>query len=564
MIGRIIIALFLCTLVASSTHGEEAGQVQEQLQKLDWLKLGASPYEACIIAVKDQTKLTPIDAPFQRYFWFPHDGTRARDNAVFNKIMNEVVSRSGLPVYPMSIMDGLLLRYDVRLLAPDEKDFLEIDRLIAELSPFDPYFHSTIAVEQNFKVDGRKQIVGEENRVTTASPLTGEAGLALLGGSGTVGTIYRADWFVAKVSSTLKDGKYYQFAGIETKPSDGTAFEAFLRKIGIDPKLLFNSSGRNSSGMFRSGVTGKPRRIDLFRNTVVPPTAGTGLTAITFDQNDDQQEAARDPIRNLSKFAFAGQEVIAEKPNGLHWFALFDNEGNLVASVPDNIATDALIPNPHTKRLHSMISCVRCHGIGKDDGWKPFTNEVQILLSGDGPDVLDDLSSAKSIPATLLDLAQRYRGRPETPLILARNTYSDMVFRLTKGMSVAQAAEGIGEVYKRYYYDMVNPQVAAAELGYLVTEDEPVEGAPPHRLYPRSVEILKILLPPLPPADDGISPEDPMIAALKRGLAINRNQWEEVFTDAALRAMQTIQLKAVASMGTKTPDESEKKDGTSK
>ena len=50
------------------------------------------------------------------------------------------------------------------------------------------------------------------------------------------------------------------------------------------------------------------------------------------------------------------------------------------------------------------------------------------------------------------------------------------------------------------------------------------------------------LLPPLPSDQLGISPEDPIIGALKSGLKVNRYQWEQVYPDAAFRALQTRKI----------------------
>jgi len=51
------------------------------------------------------------------------------------------------------------------------------------------------------------------------------------------------------------------------------------------------------------------------------------------------------------------------------------------------------------------------------------------------------------------------------------------------------------------------------------------------------------MLPPLQQDIVGISPEDPIIGALKAGLKVNRNQWEGVYADAAFRALQTRKIQ---------------------
>jgi len=342
--------------------------------------------------------------------------------------------------------------------------------------------------------------------------------------------VLRADWMLVKMLTTVDGGQYYNFAGIERNPKQGTAQAAFLASVGADEKKSQQLSGDQRAAMFRSEVTGKPRRIDVFRG--VAGRSGTGLVSVTHDVKDGDVGANQNPLLSILRFNDRAREVIAEKNNGLHIYALFDAFGRLQDEVPPNIAADATIPRPHTQRLEPARGCIVCHG--PDDGWKRFGNDIATLLTarnGNRFDVIDDLAENKLTTDQLLDrLAGLYAAGDDLnrKMQRGRDDYAIAVWRATGGMEPAAAAAGIGSVFDAYRYQQVGADGACLELGYRVAPEN-------------ASQAINWLLPPLPAAADGVSPEDGRIAALKAGIKINRGEWEQVYADAQVRANKQLE-----------------------
>lgn len=525
------------------------------------MQYGPTPADAVAYALADIAKLSAADQPFQRYIWIP-DGDRKK-RAYVNYTLNLACSRASTIINPTVVADGKLLRCDLRILAPREGQYATMHALWEELA-FEPYFHitkttadalPTSAVQIESRVDDppgsirfkvgeqifykspgneffilqnnawiKRQLQIAVQRVVTYGVHVGlEQGVLLQSLSKSNAAVIRYDFFIAKVLSTTDGGLYWQFAGIERNPSSGTAQAAFLKSLGASETLVASLRSDQRVAMFRSKVTGKPRRIDAFYGVGVRPGSGTGLITITHDMVDNDTNPRSDPIRNLLQFQDAAREVIAVKPNGMQIFALFNSQGALVDSVPDNIARDHTIPAPHTGRLQAAIGCIRCHG--PHDGYQPFTNEVKVMLGG-LLDVYGDVASRRSIPDQLDRLAGLYSGDLSKPIRRGRDDYSDAVFLATGGMKVSDTSAGISQIYGDYVYKDIGAFEACAELGYLVPQN-------------RAVYYLNQILPPLNADVIGIRPEDPIIGALKVGLRVNRYQWEQVYADAAFRALQT-------------------------
>ena len=77
-------------------------------------------------------------------------------------------------------------------------------------------------------------------------------------------------------------------------------------------------------------------------------------------------------------------------------------------------------------------------------------------------------------------------------------------------MTPAEAARALGEAYRAYVDDLVTPEQAARELGLSPTQ---------------LVAVLS-------------ASDDPVILALCEGLAVQRQQWESSYAQAAILAQQ--------------------------
>lgn len=476
------------------------------------------------------------------------------------------LSRASTIIRPAEVKgeDGtLLLRFDLRRTAPRDADLaehldlwenleydprysriltkdtlafagLKIERARLDIVP--PYVHGGVTYTRKWQrtvVDVSKvdavRLIGralDEDVVADLCCITGSnapvvshsylvaRGLGTIEGKGLFKLIY--------------GGKYYEFAGIipKAKRKGQSDAQAIFEKIGIadgDVQKLFDRIRSDKrTAIFRSGVTGKPRRVDVFRSPI-------GRVSITFDVRDESIDIGKHPIFNLLAFKPDGGELIYEIPNGLDAFVAVDGEENLVREVPFDIAIDTTIPAPHSRRLQPAISCIRCHG--PHDGWMPLTNDAAKLVS-DKLDIWGDTSDVnKTIPDVIDRLAGLYAGSPRGMIERGKDDYAAAVLRATgpwkssatQADVVQVASRKLGEIWNTYYYDLVTPAVALADLGHKGVGSE------------KPSETLKKVLPLFPDHFLGIVPEDPRIAALTRGIGVNRIDWDLVRDFAATR-----------------------------
>lgn len=466
----------------------------------------ATPREATGWALGDVVSLRSEDRPFARYVWIPPWGTPEWPAAV-NFAVNTAASHATTIQLATPVANGWLLRYDLRRLAPQSKQLARLIEVWDGLAIDDPYFHVPVA---NSKIQA----------AILAPHLEQPEAVALTGLSASGGAIYRADWLLVKMLSTLEGGRYYDFLQVDRgTPKTGTQQTEWLATLGVFERQTQQLSGDQRAGLFRSGVTGRPRRLDVFYGL----GRGGNLVSITHDISDDELQAEKHPIRNLLNIEQVAHEIIVERPNGLHAFALTNGKGEFVDSAPDNVASDTTIPAPHTRRLQPAISCIRCHG--PHDGWQPFSNDVQTILRS-GLDVFTDLADKENSREQIIDrLAGLYAGdldAPDGPLGRARRNYLAAVFRITGGPKlgadrplspVAHVSALCGSIYQQQRYDLVTPARAALELGY-------------------DSATLDDALGPV----DTTSSVDPVVGSLRAGLSVNRSDWETVFADAALAA----------------------------
>lgn len=556
---KLVLAILSILLISSNTHGGKFDLVDKGLSGL------STPEDAVSMVVADISTISETDRIFYRYIWIPQP--EYSKIAAVNYTVNIACSKSVVIVKPEVLFGGELLRWDLRKLAPEPKQTEKLME-IWENFQFEPYFHITkdskdalptnaVAIPSavgdpintiRFKIENdlwfkfpdgtfylwngvswKKQSNPFPNisgKLSTYGSHCGlEQSVMMQGLMRTNASIVRYDYFITKALSTLDGGLYYKFAGIEKNPGNGkTAQQAFLESLGADETTIQQLRSDQRVAMFRSNVTGKPRRIEAFQGSGVRPGSGTGLITITYDPADQNVDQSADPIRNLLDLKDDAREVIAEKPNGLHIFALFAGDGSLQDSAPDNIVKDHIVPAPHTARLQSAISCIRCHG--PFDGLQPFENDVKKMVMG-SLDIFGDTKSSKSIPETLDRLAGLYAGDLTKPINRSKDDYSAAVFIATNGMSIPAVSAAVSEIYADYNYKLIDASAACRELGFDVAES-------------KATKLLSTIVPPMQRDELGISPEDPIIAALKVGLKINRYQWEQIYPDIALRSKSVI------------------------
>jgi len=504
-VGSLVSAVRILTIAVAALT---AAVVCREIYGQDKPTPVATPREATGWALGDVATLRTEDRPFARYVWIPPWGTPEWPAAI-NFAINTAASHAVTIQLGQPIANGWMLRYDLRRLAPQAKQLARLIETWDGLAIDDPYFHVPAA---NSKIQA----------AILAPHLEQPEAVALTALASSGGAIYRADWLLVKMLSTLEGGRYYDFLQVDRgQPKAGTQQTEWLATLGVFERQTQQLSADQRAGLFRSAVTGKPRRLDVFYGL----GRGGNLVSITHDISDDDVAAEKHPIRNLLNIADVAHEIIVERPNGLHAFALTNGKGEFVDSAPDNVASDSTIPAPHTRRLQPAISCIRCHG--PTDGWQPFSNDVQTILRS-GLDVFTDLADKENTREQIIDrLAGLYAGdldAPDGPLGRARRNYLAAVFRITGGPRVGQDDAGklsvvgsvsalCGAIYQQQRYDLVTPARAALELGW---QDATLADA----------------LGPV----DSLSAVDPVVGSLLAGVSVNRSDWESVFADAALAA----------------------------
>lgn len=526
----------------------------------------STPADAQALALQDLKTLPAEQVPFTRYVWL-----RRISQAKLGSLTINYVSRGAIITKPDPIAWGVLLRIDLRKYSDSLEDIKEWIELWENFQ-FDPSFSLLITrdtIEQVRKTGvvlpgvekvGKEKILlnrGEDKyvwvdviRVPGASvdPKVNDELVKL---TGSLAPVVEHDYWTYRMLSTVKDeglysavfgGLYYDFVGIKKSTDKGATDEDLLfeklgigdTKKGVTASVIFERvKSDRKAAMFRSGVTGKPRTVDILKSLLGVDEA---VLMVTHDISDKDNDIKRHPMMNLVKFEDRAREEIFTMRNGLHGFALFDGKGKLQDEAPFDVVVDHKIPEPYTKRLQGAISCIRCHGIDGSDGVKPFKNDVQTLLSVYNLDAFGDITDEnKTIHETLMRLAGQYKLSPNKTIGRVREDYIEGILRATGPWKEAKdqtevgqlSAKGYEQLWKDYWYTPVDAKQALYELGY----DVPKENVD---------EFFRVMCPPDRSSQiNQIIPEDPRIGALRAGLSISRSDWGLVYSFVAARVKQS-------------------------
>jgi hypothetical protein len=351
-----------------------------------------------------------------------------------------------------------------------------------------------------------------------------------------------ARYFRMRALRTIKDagvfarvwgGRYYDFKGIKKAAGlpgkeKATDLDLFFENLGVGnikagetaEQLFARLRSDQRVAMFRSGITGKGREASMWHDLADKEGAAWG--AITGDVRDQDVDVGDRPFANLLTPRRKAREAIFPGANGLPVDALFNGEGALQDRVPPDVAVDRTIPAPHTQELQPPISCIRCHG--PFDHFQPLRNDVKTLMAGGGLDIFGDLGAGrrKAFDYDTLDrLAGLYAGNFDKALRRARDDTAEATLRamgpLPDGTPQANihrnAAELLGEQDAAYWYDLVTPRTALADAGVAVEEDR------------ARAEFNRLVTPDTRGAVAGVIPESPVVAALRRGIGVTRQDW---------------------------------------
>lgn len=521
--------------------------------------------EAIQLAWQDSQRLDPLAALQVRYIWLGPQATALDVKAA--AIALNIISRSPVLQRP-ELVNGNLLRVTLSSYAPRKNDLKDWLKFWEDLQ-FDPTFNllltkATIASAQKTLLVGLTLPEHKENFdvIRVNGPhIDGQTFVQLQERTASQAPVVSLPYFLLRVLTTIKDknlyatlygGRYFEFAGVKKakdvyeNPGKTTDLDVFLEERGIGntqvgfkfAELFDKLRSDQRVAQRRSGVTGKARVVLWFHG----PDAkdGTGTISITLDIRDQDVDIDTQPFMNLLNPKFLALEAIAEKSNGMHVYALFNDKEELLDEAAIEVAADRTIPAPHTPRLQSGISCMACHEADGSDGWKAVHNDVSRQVNKITKlDILTDLSDQKKDTADILDrLKGLYGGDFTKSLRRARDDYAETILRAA-GPWPAAAASGQTDVVKvgvgytvakvrNYQYNLVDAKTALDELGYTTQEGN-------------ELRALEELLPPDQQARiGGVILEDERIGSLRAGSPIERNDFNLVYAFAAARAQKAF------------------------
>lgn len=479
--------------------------------------------DAVSAAAADVMVLPEEDRRFQRYVWVPpwsDESWIGATNLAIQIAMNRDATLSPpviLSAPANGSWTGWVLRYDLRTLAHSVKPIIALwDSFALD----DPYLHVTTEVIIEQKPVSRSRTT-RRTKVQTKAPVSrivpilsphidSDAAGVLSRETNAQAPVYRGDWLIRTILTTVDGGRYYDCIGI-TGIEGGIG--SFLNGIGVSETSNSNLQGDKRVYMIRSNVTGKKRRVDRLQGIL-------GGCWLTRDISSGSSDVASQADYNLLDFAWDASEIIAARRDGLHYFLLADGKGGLQTSVPDDIAIDHTVPvgpgNSGTARLQPAISCIRCHG--PEDGLISTRNDLDMILRGrdlvEGSGLTSDLERVAGLYADTQGFNRLLqRGRDD----YFRAVSSAASLRFGMLSSVKDASRAIADMYASIEFTLVTPYQAVVELGYRL---------------PQNMPPSKFLIDQLSPREDR---EDVTIVTLQSGNSVARRDWERVYTDVASR-----------------------------
>jgi hypothetical protein len=395
--------------------------------------------------------------------------------------------------------------------------------------------------------------------VFAAAAYLNPAGAELFKVTGSDVPIMRLDEWVAFTFSTVNGGLYYQLTGIKENLEDTIRefagndaaqkvvrisavmrhAEEEARKSGeklvaaagrLDPELA-----KSKTLIEASNVTGRQRVIAFFFGAGTAPTSGVQLVAVTFDIAEDNTDPNNDPYRNAVAFEqYDGGEAIFAMPNGMLAYVVFNKQDKVIASVPDNVATDHRFrdvrSNVSTARVFAGVSCANCHDNQDQDakapnwGWQPVVNDLKDTVSG-LTKILDDRGRRSSIEALQILASQYSADTLDLKVMLdqARIPYQFRANQATNLKTTREVVAGLADSYWGYWYDRVTPRSAVLDLGQSLSESD------------AQLFLLRAIDPEATTDLPTFLREDGVLQRVKDGRHVTPAQWRAIYQNVAER-----------------------------
>jgi hypothetical protein len=252
------------------------------------------------------------------------------------------------------------------------------------------------------------------------------------------------------------------------------------------------------------------------------------LVGITDDVALDSIGADQDVLLNTRKPQADAHEILAPGRNGLLKQLLSNGEGKRQRFVPNSIASNRKIPNPHPPILEGIVGCIQCHYADGHDGWIPITNDVTKL--SDVMRVFGDTGLKNINPFEAEQkFEELYGGNADKVLRQAREAQQELILAIVgddgqgKITEVSKrATQLLSDRYNAHRYNKIGAQQALVECGWLVPEEH-------------ATVLFNMLAAPPGIVDGVIVLEDPRIGKVRAGIKIDRTQWDFVKNIAAAR-----------------------------
>lgn len=313
-------------------------------------------------------------------------------------------------------------------------------------------------------------------------------------------SLLRADWLLARILLEKGQGGFYSQA-LMFSNKEGDLYKAF----GVDEDLVDNDSVLRTGGaVLKSIVATHNRELQM-----IPSSYGYDDRYIwrTFDfsADVDGNKSVVDALAGTVKHD--GREIIGTLPNGLHWYYLSDGKGNQAEVVPQNIAFDNRQSTPVPIRDRNVLNaykCIACHG--PVSGIYPFDDVIRKTILAQDVDLASFVKDAYG-KAKFVDevgkIEDYYRKGLSETVGKQQGNYAERV-AACNGLESGTNSVAMVDFIETYIYDLVTPEVAAAEMG-------------------RSLEVAKTLW-----RNSGNN----QLVVLSSGQPIKRGPWERAWIDA--------------------------------
>lgn len=474
-----------------------------------------TPNVAFTAATLDLTQnVRPEKRPFTRYLSLhgvPKDDRPAFLNAI-HFTLNSCSFASNLVKFP--VVGGMLLRIDLEELGWDRFTRSEDLEKLRQLGV--TFKFADTALEKRF-VDIWEDIAALDPYFREPSEASGKyargwieptLGLAARTASQSGHPVVRADWLLTRLMLESQDGGFYsQTLLLPTSEGD------LYKRLGADIKFIdLQSQTRHGAAIVGpSAVARHNRELQLIPGAF-------GYIWRTFDFEKVGFAQANVLLTLGGKVKHQGREIIFRLPNGLQGYYLSNGAGAQTNVVPQAIALDLRKTSSHPisdRNVTTSWKCVSCHG--PVSGIWPFTDAVKVAALADGT-VLAVLSKDKrTVTTTSRDLREYYLTDLDSVVVQQQADYAASVQSLTT-LDPGANADGFIVSFDRYFWNVVTPEQAALEMGETIA---------------RAKDLWLVA-------------GNPLLALLRIGQPIRREDWEITFPDAMRAQIQFWEQPAKA------------------